>query len=90
MKEKIKGQIIVGIPLAAAFAAATFIFSGVTSYFTSQLNTQSQITDAKEALAKDISDTKVNIATTDATVAGIDKRLQRIEDKLDALNLKLK
>lgn len=84
MKDKFKNGEMT-IPVGAAIALVGFLISGISSYYVSQAKTDDKINETKSALIEDISDVKGRVSATEATVMGIDKRLERIENKLDQI-----
>lgn len=73
------GQIT--IPLVSAFAGGTFILSGATAYFGSQL-----------AFKDDVADIRVDAKANETSIVALEKRddeiasrLDRIENKIDTL-----
>ena len=72
-----RGQI--SIPIAAALTGATFIISGLTSYFTSQMNTQSQVSNLSTVLSSDISMDRERIAKVEEAITSIKTSQQTTE-----------
>lgn len=67
-----KGQVT--ITVASAFAIGTAIVSALGSYYTSQMATGDKI-----------SEVKIQSAINTTAVTNIEKRLDRFEEKIDAL-----
>lgn len=72
-----KGQL--SLPLASVFAGATFLISGLTSYFTSQMSTDSKISDAKIELSQNISDDRERISKLEEAISTIKTSQQTTE-----------
>lgn len=69
----------VSVPLAAALTGVTFIISGLTSYFTAQMNTQEQVAKINTTLSSDISIDRERIAKVEEAVTSIKVSQQTTE-----------
>lgn len=69
----------VSVPLAAALTGVTFIISGLTSYFTAQMNTQEQVAKISTTLSSDISIDRERIAKVEEAVTSIKVSQQTTE-----------
>lgn len=78
-----RGQIT--LPLAAALTGATMIISVTAAYFTSQISVNKDIADVGKELQMDVSEVEVKTQANTTNIENIEKRLDRFEDKLDAL-----
>lgn len=68
-RDMFKGQ--VSIPLAATLTGATFLISGLTSYFTSQMKTQASIGDVRTEYSAEISEDRQRLAKLEEAIDSI-------------------
>lgn len=69
IKNYIGGQI--GVPLAFVLTGATFLISGFTSYFTSEMSTQAKVADLTQGMTMEISADRQRIATLEEAILTI-------------------